>query len=59
MFCEWLPDVAAYVRKTDGLEEVLLAIALELVGSIGARFTEEPGLLIRRDAMLSRVQVRL
>src|SRR3712207_8018694 len=29
IFCERLPHVAAHVRKTDRLEEALLAVALE------------------------------
>jgi transposase len=32
IFCERLPEVAPYARKTDRLEEALLSIALELGG---------------------------
>ena len=37
IFCERLPEVAPRARKTDRLEEALLAIALELGGRAGAR----------------------
>ena len=35
IFCERLPEVAARARKTDRLEEALLAVALELGGRAG------------------------
>ena len=35
IFCERLPEVAPYARKTDRLEEALLSIALELGGEAG------------------------
>src|SRR5215207_10773187 len=37
IFCERLPEVAARARKTDRLEEALLAIVLGLGGRAGAR----------------------
>jgi transposase len=37
IFCERLPGVAARARKTDRLEQALLAIAFELGGRAGAR----------------------
>src|SRR5215211_5565588 len=56
IFCERLPDVAARARKTDRLEEALLAIALELGGSSGARLTEELGIVAARDTLLRRIK---
>jgi transposase len=56
IFCERLPDVAARARKTNRLEEGLLAIVLELGGRAGARLAEELGLLAGRDALLDRVK---
>jgi hypothetical protein len=54
IFCERLPDVSARARKTNRLEETLLAIALKLGGRAGARLASELGLLVGRDALLSR-----
>jgi transposase IS204/IS1001/IS1096/IS1165 family protein len=45
IFCERLPDVAARARKTDRLEEALLAIVFELGGCAGAKLAEGLGLL--------------
>lgn len=56
IFCERLPEIAARSRKTDRLEKALLAIVLELGGRAGARLAEELGLLVGRDALLSRVR---
>nr|MDP9486180.1 ISL3 family transposase [Actinomycetota bacterium] len=56
IFCERLPDVAARARKTNRLEEALLAIVLELGGRAGARLAAELGLLVGRDALLSRAK---
>ncbi len=56
IFCERLPEVAAYARKTSRLEEALLAIALELGGRAGARLAAELGLLVGRDALLARAK---
>jgi transposase len=56
IFCERLPEVAARARKTVRLEEALLAIVLELGGRAGARLAEELGLLVGRDALLSRAK---
>jgi transposase len=56
IFCERLPDVAARARKTDRLEEALLAVVLELGGRAGARLAEELGLLVGRDALLWRAK---
>ena len=56
IFCERLPHVAAHARKTDRLEEALLAVALELGGRAGARLAAELGLLAGRDALLSRAK---
>ena len=56
IFCERLPDIAARARKTNRLEEALLAIALKLGGRAGARLAEELGLLVGRDTLLSRTK---
>ena len=56
IFCERLPDLRAYARKTSKLEEALLAIVLELGGRAGARLAAELGLLVGRDALLSRAR---
>jgi transposase len=56
IFCERLPDVAARARKTNRLGEGLLAIVLELGGRAGARLAAELGLLVGRDALLTRVK---
>ena len=56
IFCERLLDVAARARKTDRLEGTLLAIVLELGGRAGARLAEELGLVVGRDALLSRAK---
>ena len=56
IFCERLPDVAARARKTDRLEEALLAIVLELGGRAGARLAAELGLVVGHDALLSRAK---
>ena len=56
IFCERLADVAARARKTDRLEEALLAIVLELGGRAGARLAAELGLVVGRDALLSRAK---
>jgi len=56
IFCERLEDVAARARKTDRLEEALLAIALELGGRAGARLALELGIVAARDALLRRIK---
>jgi transposase len=56
IFCERLPDVAAHARKTGRLEEALRAIVLELGGRAGARLAAELGLLVGRDALLTRAK---
>jgi transposase len=56
IFCERLPEVAAHARKTDRLETALLAIVTELGGRAGARLAFELGLLVGRDALLSRAK---
>lgn len=56
IFCERLPEIAARARKTDRLEEALLAIALELGGRAGARLAEELGIVAARDALLRRIK---
>lgn len=56
IFCERLPEITAYARKTDRLEEALLAITLELGGRAGARLAAELGLLVGRDALLGRIK---
>jgi transposase len=56
IFCERLPEVAARARKTDRLEEALLAIALELGGRAGARLALELGIVAARDALLKRIK---
>lgn len=56
IFCERLPEVTAYARKTDRLEEALLLIAFELGGEAGARLARELGLLVSPDALLERLR---
>jgi transposase len=56
IFCERLPEVAARARKSDRLEEALLAIALELGGRAGARLAAELGSVAARDALLRRIK---
>jgi transposase len=56
IFCERLPDVAARARKTDRLEEALLAIVLELGGRAGARLAQGLGIMAARDALLRRIK---
>jgi transposase len=46
IFCERLPEISAYARKTDRLEEALAMIAFELGGEAGARLARELGLPI-------------
>lgn len=56
IFCERLPEVAARARKTDRLEEALLAIVLGLGGRAGARLAAELGLVVGRDVLLRRAK---
>jgi transposase len=56
IFCERLEEVAARARKTDRLEEALLAIAFELGGRAGARLALELGLVVGRDTLLKRIK---
>ena len=56
IFCERLPEVAAYARKTSRLEEVLLLVAFEMGGEAGARLARELGLLVSPDSLLERVR---
>src|SRR5215218_5814914 len=56
IFCERLPEVAARARKTDRLEETLLAIVLGLGGRAGARLAAELGLVVGRDVLLRRAK---
>jgi transposase len=56
IFCERLPEIAARARKTDRLEQALLAIALELGGRAGARLALELGIVAARDALLRRIK---
>jgi len=56
IFCERLPEIGPRARKTDRLEEALLAIALELGGRAGARLAEELGIVAARDALLRRMK---
>src|SRR5829696_4165426 len=56
IFCERWPQVAARARKTDRLEEALLAIALELGGRAGARLAAELGIVAARDTILKRIK---
>ena len=51
-----MPEVAAYGRKTDRLEEALLLIAFELGGEAGSRLAHELGLLVSADTLLERVR---
>jgi transposase len=56
IFCERLPEVVARARKTSRLEAALLAIVFELGGRAGARLAAELGLIVGRDALLSRAK---
>ena len=56
IFCESLPDIAVRARKTERLEEALLAIVLELGGRAGARLAAELGILVGCDALLHRAK---
>ena len=56
IFCERLPEIAARARKTDRLEQALLAIALELGGRAGSRLALELGIVAARDALLRRIK---
>ncbi len=56
IFCERLPEVSAHARKTARLDGALLAIVMELGGRAGARLAAQLGLLVGRDALLSRVK---
>ena len=56
IFCERLGEVAARARKTDRLEEALLAIALKLGGEAGARLARELGLLVNPDVLLAQAR---
>ena len=56
IFCERLPKIDARARKTDRLEEALLAVALELGGRAGARLAEELGIVAARDTLLRRIK---
>jgi transposase len=56
IFCERLPEIAARARKTDRLEEALLAIALELGGRAGARLAEELGIVAACETLLRRIK---
>jgi transposase len=56
LFCERLPEVAPYARKTDRLEEALLLIAFELGGEAGSRLAHELGLLVSPDVLLERLR---
>jgi transposase len=55
IFCERLLEIAAGARKTDRLQEVLLAIALRLGGEARARLARELGLAVSPDALLDRL----
>ena len=56
IFCERLPDIPVRARKTERLEEALLAIVLELGGRAGARLAAELGILVGCDALLHRAK---
>jgi transposase len=56
IFCERLPEIAAYARKTTRLEEALTMIAFELGGEAGARLARELGLPVSPDALLERIR---
>ncbi len=56
IFAERLPEVAAYARKTDRLEEALALIGFALGGRAGARLAEELGLIASPDTLLRRVR---
>lgn len=56
IFAERLPDVAAYARKTDRLEEALALVGFALGGRAGARLAEELRLIASPDALLRRVR---
>jgi transposase len=56
IFCERLPEIGARARKTDRLEQALLAIALELGGRAGVRLALELGIVAARDTLLRRIK---
>jgi len=58
IFCQRLPEIAPRARKTDRLEEALLAIVLELGTAklADARLAAELRLVVGRDALLSRAK---
>lgn len=56
IFAERLPEVAAYARKTDRLQEALRLIGLALGGRAGARLAKELGLVASPDTLLRRVR---
>jgi transposase len=56
IFCERLPEVAPYARKTDRLEEALLLITFELGGEAGSRLAHELELLVSPDTLLQRLR---
>jgi hypothetical protein len=56
IFCERLPEIAAYARKTSRLEEVLLLVAFEMGGEAGARLARELGLRVSPDSLLDSLR---
>ena len=56
IFAERLPEVAAYARKTNRLEEAVTLIGLALGGRAGARLAKELGLVASPDTLLRRVR---
>ena len=56
IFCERLPEIAAYARKTSRLEEVLLLVAFEMGGEAGARLARELGLRVSPDSVLDSLR---
>jgi transposase len=56
IFCERLPEIAAYGRKTGRFKAALLAIAFKLGGEAGARLARELGLSVSPDTLLRRIR---
>ena len=56
IFAERVPEVAAYARKTDGLQRALSLIGFALGGRAGARVAKELGLLASCDTLLRKVR---
>jgi transposase len=56
IFTERLPELTAYARNTDRLQEALPLIGFALGGRAGARLAQELGLIASPDTLLRRVR---